>query len=74
MAYGDGRSAPVLSQEYLDYTCLAYEDDNRPQRLYDRFLSVIKHVKITVCDISYLHNLYMIYIVYSKTYADIRYN
>ena len=73
MTYGDGRSAPVLAQQYLDYTSLMYEEENHLPRIYDRFFSGIKHVKITVCDIGYLHNLYMIYIVDSKTYTNTRY-
>ena len=74
MAYGDGKSAPALAHTYSDDTCLTYEDETRPPVLYDRFLWGMKYVKITVCDFSYLYNLYMIYIVDSTTYTNTRYN
>ena len=73
IAYGDGKSAPALAHKYSDYTFLTYEGETRTPRLYDRSLSDANYVEITVCDFSYLHNLYMIYIVDSTTYTNTRY-
>ena len=64
--YGDGNSVPALAQVKHKHI--------RPPRLYDCFLSCIKHVKITICDFNYLYNLCMIYIVYSTTCSYTRYN
>ena len=74
MAYGDGKSAPALAHTYSDYTFLTYENGTRPPRLYDRVLSGITYLKITVCNFSYLYNLYMIHSVDSTTYTNTRYN